>query len=121
MFSLFIKEVIETNESKTKEQMGRLLSVPLILGASLLLKMLAEKRVIRAGNEFIQPGDGVFGSRKDSEFLILTNFEIPKYCRNKLKFKGVLSRNNLPDTVKDDAFVVNLGEYKSIATHWIAC
>lgn len=43
-----------------------LLSIPLILGASLLLKMLAEKRVIRAGNEFIQPGDGVFGSRKNS-------------------------------------------------------
>lgn len=46
--------------------MGGLLSIPLILGASLLLKMLAEKRLIRAGNEFIQPGDGVFGSRKNS-------------------------------------------------------
>ena len=30
----------------------------------------------------------------------LTNFEIQKYYRNKPKFNGVYSRNNLP-TVKD--------------------
>ena len=32
---------------------------------------------------------------------------------------GVYSRNNLPKA-KDGAYVINLDEYKSIGTHWIA-
>ena len=35
------------------------------------------------------------------------------------RVNGVYSRNNLPK-VKDDAYVINLDEYKSIGTHWIA-
>ena len=35
------------------------------------------------------------------------------------KFNGVYSRNNLPKR-NDGAYVINLGEYKSIGTHWIA-
>ena len=49
----------------------------------------------------------------------LTNFEIQNYCQNKPKFNGVYSRNNLPK-IKDGAYVINLDEYKSIGTHWIA-
>ena len=45
--------------------------------------------------------------------------EIQKYYRKEPKFNGVYSRNNLP-TIKDEAFVMNLDEYKSIGTHWIA-
>ena len=30
------------------------------------------------------------------------------------------SRNNLPDKIKDGAYVVNLDEYYDIGTHWIA-
>ena len=42
------------------------------------------------------------------------------YCyQNKLKFDSVYSRNNSPK-VKDGAYVINLHEYKSIGTHWIA-
>ena len=37
----------------------------------------------------------------------LTNPEIQKYYQNKSKFKGVYSRNSLPNTVKDGAYVVN--------------
>ena len=48
-----------------------------------------------------------------------TNFEIPKYYQNKSKFNGVYSRNNLPK-IKDGAYVINLDEFKSIGTHWIA-
>ena len=48
------------------------------------------------------------------------NFEIQKYYQNKPKFKSVYSRNNLPNNMKDRAYVVNLDEYKSIGTHWIA-
>ena len=49
----------------------------------------------------------------------LTNFEIHKYYQNESKFNGVYSRNNLPK-IKDGAYVINLDEFKSIGTHWIA-
>ena len=49
----------------------------------------------------------------------LTSFEIQKYYRNKPKFNGVYSRNNLPK-IKDGAYVINLDQFKSIGTHWIA-
>ena len=49
----------------------------------------------------------------------LTNFEIQKYYQSESKFNGVYSRNNLPKT-KDATYVVNLDEYKSVGTHWIA-
>ena len=50
---------------------------------------------------------------------LLTNFKIQKYYKNKPKFNGVYSRNNLPK-IKDGAYVINHDEYKSIGTHWIA-
>ena len=49
----------------------------------------------------------------------LTNFEIQKYYQNESKFNGVYSRNNLPKK-KDGAYAINLDEFKSIETHWIA-
>ena len=49
----------------------------------------------------------------------VTNFEIRKHYQNEPKFNGVYSRNNLPK-IKDGAYVINLDEYKSIGTHWIA-
>ena len=47
-----------------------------------------------------------------------TNFEIQKYYQNEPKFNGVYSRNNLPKINR--AYVINLDEYKSIGTNWIA-
>ena len=49
----------------------------------------------------------------------LTNFEIQNYYQNEPKFNVVYSRNNLPK-IKDGAYVVNLDEFKSVRTHWIA-
>ena len=49
----------------------------------------------------------------------LTDFEIQKYYQNEPKFNGVYSRDNLPK-IKNGAYVVNLGEYKSVGTYWIA-
>ena len=49
----------------------------------------------------------------------LANFEIQKYYQNEPKINGVYSRNNLPK-VKDGIYLINLDEYKSIGTHWIA-
>ena len=50
----------------------------------------------------------------------LTNFEIMKYYENESRFNGVCSRDNLPNKIKDRAYVINLDEYSDIGTHWIA-
>ena len=47
-----------------------------------------------------------------------TNLEIRKYYQNELRFNGVYSRNNLSKT-KDEPYVENLDEYKSIGTLYI--
>ena len=49
----------------------------------------------------------------------LTNFEI-KYYENESRFNGVYSRVNLPNKIKDGAYVINLDEYSDIGAHWIA-
>ena len=33
---------------------------------------------------------------------------------------GVFSRDNLPNTMKNGAYVINLDEYRDIGTHWVA-
>ena len=48
----------------------------------------------------------------------LTNFEIQKCYQNKPKF-NVYSRHNLPK-IKDETYIINFGEFKSIETHWLA-
>ena len=50
----------------------------------------------------------------------LTNFEIQEYYQNEPKFNGVFGRDNLPNNIKNGAYVVNLDEYHDIGTHWIA-
>ena len=50
----------------------------------------------------------------------LTNFEIQEYYQNEPRFNGVFSRDSLPNTIKNGAYVVNLDEYHEIGTHWIA-
>ena len=46
----------------------------------------------------------------------LTNFELEKY-ENEPRFSGVYSRNNLPNKIKDGAYVINLDEYGDVGTH----
>ena len=48
------------------------------------------------------------------------DFEIHAYYQNEPRFIGVYSRDNLPDRIKDGAYVINLDEYSDIGTHWIA-
>ena len=49
----------------------------------------------------------------------VTNFKKRKYYQIEPKFNGVYSRNNLPK-IKDGTHVIDVDEYKSIGTHWIA-
>ena len=51
---------------------------------------------------------------------LLTKFEIQTYIQNQSRFIVVYSRDNLPDKIKDGAYVINLDEYYDIRTHWIA-
>ena len=50
----------------------------------------------------------------------MTNFEIEAHYQNEPGFNGVYSRDNLPDKIKDGAYVVNLDDYSDIGTHWLA-
>ena len=43
-----------------------------------------------------------------------------KYYENESRFNGVYSRDNLPNKIKDGAYVINLDEYSDIGTHWVA-
>ena len=47
----------------------------------------------------------------------LTNFEIQKYYENETRFNGVYSRVNLPNKIKDGAYVINLDEHVDVGTH----
>ena len=37
-----------------------------------------------------------------------------------MKINGVSSRDNLPKTIKNGAYVINLDEHADVGTHWIA-
>ena len=49
-----------------------------------------------------------------------TNFEIQEYYQNEPRFNGLFSRDNLPNDIKNGAYVFNLHEYHDIGTHWVA-
>ena len=105
---LLLKGVIESAQNEVTEQKGRFLSMLLgTLGASLLGNLLAGKGINRAGEGIVTPPHP------------LTNFEIQKY-QNEPRFNGAYSRDNLPNKIKDGAYVKNLDEYSDIGAHWIA-
>ena len=43
-----------------------------------------------------------------------------KYYENESRFNGVYSRDNLPNKIRDGAYVINIAEYSDIGTHWVA-
>ena len=51
--------------------------------------------------------------------LHLTNFEIQRYYQNEPRFNAVYLINNLLK-IKDEEYVININNYKSIGTCWIA-
>ena len=78
---------------------------------------LTSTSAIRAGEDTVRSWQG-FSMLSHP----LTNFKIQKYYQNKPKINGVYSRNlryNLPK-MKDRINVINLDEFKSIGTYWIA-
>ena len=112
--NILLKGVTKTIKNETKEQQGGFSSMLLgILGASLSGNLLSGKGTVRAG----------YGSSIKKALIPphpLTNFEIKEYYENEPRFNGVYSRDNLPKTIKNGAYVINLYEYADVGTHWIA-
>ena len=48
------------------------------------------------------------------------DFEIEAYYQNEFRFNGVNFRDNLPDKINDEEYVINLDEHSDIGTHCIA-
>ena len=48
------------------------------------------------------------------------NTEIKSYYQNEPRFINLYSRDNLPNKIKDRAYIINLDEYPDIGTHWVA-
>ena len=46
----------------------------------------------------------------------LTNFEIQKYYKNEPRFNRVFSRDNLPQKIKNEAYVISFDEYADVGT-----
>ena len=42
------------------------------------------------------------------------------YYQNEPRFNEVYSRDNLPNKIKDGAYVINFDDYSDIGTHWVA-
>ena len=115
--NIFLKGVTKTIKNETKEQKGGFLSMLLgTLGASLLGDLLTKNL---SGKGTVRAGEGI---KKNALMPAhpLTNFEIRHYHKNEPRFNKVYSRDNLPKTIKNGAYVVNLDEYEDVGTHWIA-
>ena len=91
------------------------------LGAFLLGTLLLGKGTARAGEGIVRAGHG-FSIKKRSANPphLLPNFEIKEYYENEPGFNGVYSKDNLPKTMKNGTYVINLDEYADVGMHWIA-
>ena len=120
---ILLKGLSKAIKHETKEQEGGFLSMlPGTLGASLLGNLLSGgKGIMRAGEGIVHAGEGN-GSKKNLNLLLpfhpLTNIEISEYYKNEPRFNGVYPRNNLPNKIKKEAYVINLDEYEN--THWVS-
>ena len=94
------------------------------LGASLLGNLLnGGKGIMRTGDGIVRAGEGSGSKKKNLNLLLpfhpLTNIEISEYHKNEPRFNGVYSRNNLPNTIKKGAYLINLDEYENTGAHWV--
>ena len=123
---ILLKGVSKTTENETKEQIEGILSMLLgTLGASLLGNLLTGgKGIMRASDGIVRAREGSGSKKQDLNSLLhfhpLTNIEINEYYKDEPRFNGVYSRNNLPNKIKNGAYVINLNEYENTGTHWVA-
>ena len=120
--NILLKGATKTIKDETKEQKGGFLSMLLgTLGASLFGNLLSGKGTVRAGEGIVRAGyDSSIKKIAQTPPHPLTHFEIKEYYENESRFNGVYCRDNLPKTIKNGAYVINLDEYADVGTHWIA-
>ena len=113
---LLLEGVTKSVQNEVKEQKGGFLKALLgTLGESLLGNLLAKKGINRAGEEIERAIVWMFNAA--SPFNKIWNAKaLSKYS----KFNGGFSRYNLPNKIKDGAYVTNLDEYSDVGTRWIA-
>ena len=91
------------------------------LGASLLgnllTKKISDRGALRAWEGTTKAG---YGFKKNLSPHSLRNCEIQWHYQNEPRFIGVYSRDNLPNRIRDEAYITNLDEYSDVGTHWIA-
>ena len=119
--NILLKGVTKTIKNETKEEKGGFLTMLLgTLGASLLGNLSTGKGFVRAGEGTIR---AVYGSSIKKKALIpphpLTDFEKKEYYENDPRFNDVCSRDSLPKTIKNGAYLINLDEYEDVGTHQI--
>ena len=51
---------------------------------------------------------------------LLKHQKVLKYYESGCRFNGVFSSDNLPNSIKNGAYVINIDEYRDIGTHWVA-
>ena len=89
-------------------------------GASLLGNLLTVWGTTRAGEDTIRADEGTIRAGQDFNATSSFNkFSNTKVLSKWTYFNGVYSRNDLPK-IKDGAYGINLDEFKSVGTHWIA-
>ena len=97
------------------------------LGASLLGNLstgkgaIAKRQnwgIVRGGYRSKRAGYGLKKNLIPSHPL--TNFETQNYYENQRRFNGVFCGDNLPKTIKNGAYVINLDKYADAGTYWIA-
>ena len=110
--NILLESVTKTIKNETKEQKGGFLSMLLsTFGASLLgdllTKNLSGKGTVRAGEGTVRAGEGIYKKALMPPHP-LTNFETKNYYENEYSFSGVYSTDNLPKTINNGAYVINL-------------
>ena len=104
------ESVTKAVKNKTKEQRGGFLGTLVSTLESILLgKLLSGKEIIRAGS-----------GNKKGKWIVRAGYGKEWDYQNEPRINGVLSRNNLPEKIKNGAYVKHLDECKYTGTHWVA-
>src|SRR6185295_8669282 len=84
--------------------------------------------VIRGKNKILQPmlkGVCIVCNTRKNKFLprtSLTNIDIKEYARGIDDFRGVFSRDNLPEKAElRGSYIINLDRQDGNGTHWVTC
>ena len=96
-----LKGVTKTIKNETKEHKEGTLGT---LGASLLGDLLTNL----SGKGTVRAGEGIFLKKALMPPHSLTNFELKEYYENEPRFNGVYSGDNLPKTIKNGSFLMNM-------------